>query len=461
MKKFRPYQPDQIRLLPTNLSAWLPDDHLSAFISDVVDQLDLWEFYAKYDGERGGQPPYHPLMMVKLLLYGYCIGKISSRSIEKATWEDVAFRMISANQHPDHDSIAAFRKRHLKALSKLFMQILKMAQKAGLVKLGHVSLDGTKVKANASKHKAMSYERMSKKEQELEQEIAELLKQAEEADKAEDAKYGKGKRGDELPEELRHRESRLKKIQEAKQALEEEARQEAEAQAKEVRKEIEVREKLEAEGIKKKGKLPQIPDVEAAKPAPKAQRNFTDPESRIMRDGASKSFEQAYNAQIAVDSHAQIIVAAEVVQECNDKQQLIPLVNQTKANTGQRPKAFTADAGYFSERNVTDRSASRSELYVAVGREKKDTKTEIVTRGRLSKNISVQDRMRRKLKTAVGESMYKMRKAIVEPVFGQIKEARRFRRFSFRGLESVKDEWQLICLTHNILKLYRSGFAPC
>jgi transposase len=461
MKNFRPYQPEQITLLPNILNEWLPDDHLAAFINDLVDQLDLSDFYSKYDGSKGGQPAYHPLMMAKLLLYGYCTGKISSRNIEKATWEDVAFRMIATNQHPDHDSIAAFRKKHLKALSQLFMQVLKMAQKAGLVKLGHVALDGTKVKASASKHKAMSYDRMSKKEQELEKEIAELLKQAEETDQLEDAKYGKGKRGDELPEELRRRESRLKKIREAKLSLEKEAKEEAEAKAQEVRKEIEAREKLEAEGIKKKGNLPTIPDVEAAKPEPKAQRNFTDPESRIMRDGASKSFEQAYNAQIAVDSHAQIIVAAAVVQDCNDKQQLIPLVNQTKANTGERPKAISADAGYFSERNVADRSTRRSELYVAVGKEKKNTEAEIITKGRLPKNISAKERMKRKLKTAVGQNIYKMRKAIVEPVFGQIKEARRFRRFSFRGLENVKDEWQLICLTHNILKLYRSGFTPC
>lgn len=460
MKKFRPYQPEQITILPSNLSEWLPDDHLAAFVNDLVDQLDLSEFFARYEGQRGGQPPYHPLMMVKLLLYGYCTGKVSSRGIEKATWENVAFRMIAANQHPDHDSIADFRKRHLKPLSGLFLQILKLAQKAGLVKLGHVSLDGTKIKANASKHKAMSYERMLKKEEELEKEIAELLKQAEEIDKAEDAKYGKGKRGDELPEELSRRESRLKKIREAKLSLEEEARQEAEAKVIEAKKKIAENEKLEQKGLRKRGKSVQVPNVEAAKPEPKAQRSFTDPDSRIMKDGATKGFEQAYNAQIAVDSHVQIVIAAAVVQDCNDKMQLVPMVNAAKANVGQRPKAFTADAGYFSERNVTDRSARRSELFIAVGKEK-DSKKDKAKRGRLPKSMSIQERMVRKLQTARGQIIYKMRKAIVEPVFGQIKEARRFRRFSFRGLEQVQAEWQLICLTHNILKLYRSSVSYC
>jgi len=461
MKTFKPYTPNQIYLLPPNMNDWLPEGHLAPFIADVVDQLDMKLIYASYaEGGDRGQPPYHPAMMMKLLIYAYCTGKPSSRRIERATWEEVAYRVLSADQHPDHDSIAEFRKRHLKVLSDLFLQVLRLCQKAGLVKLGHVALDGTKVKAAASKHKAMSYERMGKAEAELEKEIEELLRRAEDADAEEDAKYGKGKRGDELPEELKRRESRLAKIRAAKAALEAEAKERAVSKAKEVREELKERKAKEKEsGQKARGRTPVISDPKEATPDPKAQRNFTDPESRIMKDGASKGFEQAYNAQVAVDEESQVIVAAGVTQETNDKKQLIPMIKKVKENTRKLPEVVSADAGYFSEVNVTAKDLKTVDLYIPPDRQKHGEKQPTV-RGRPPKDLSVADRMRRKLRTKAGQEVYRFRKAIVEPVFGQIKEARRFRRFSLRGLIKVEAEWTLVCLTHNLLKLFRSGWMP-
>ncbi len=281
------YDPEQRLLLPPDLREWLPEGHLALFISDVVDELDLQPILAAYEsGDGRGRPPYHPLMMVKLLVYGYCIGRVSSRKIEKATYEDVAFRVLACNQHPDHDSIAEFRKRHLQELASLFVQVLKLCEQAGLVKLGHVAIDGSKLRANASKHKAMSYERMCEKEEQLAAEVARLLQEAAAVDEAEDQQYGKGRRGDELPAELARRESRLHKIREAKAALEEEAKVKAAAAAAAAEAKLEVRKKREAEtGKKTPGRKPQVVEVAAAKPEAKAQRKFTDPESRIMKDG--------------------------------------------------------------------------------------------------------------------------------------------------------------------------------
>ncbi|MBI4484179.1 MAG: IS1182 family transposase [Acidobacteria bacterium] len=455
MKNFKPYNPDQLFLLPPSLREWLPDGHLALFISDVVDALDLRAFVSTYqEGDGRGQPAYHPAMMVKLLLYAYCTGNPSSRKIERRTYEDVAYRVLTANQHPDHDSIADFRRRHLQALAELFGQVLQLCQKAGLVKLGHVALDGTKVKANASKHKAMSYERMGEAEKRLQQEVERLLQQAEQTDAAEDEHYGKGRRGDELPEELARRESRLKKIQEAKRALEEEAKARAAEQAEVAKAKIEQRHRQEQEtGKKAKGPWPQVPDPEQAVPEPKAQRNFTDPDSRIMKDGATKSFEQAYNAQAAVDSTAQIIVAAAVTQEANDKQQLVPMLEQVAENFGQMPSQVSADAGYFSAANVTDQRLDAVDLYVAPDRQKHGPAGDPVSEAGGTAE-SVQEQMREKIKAPQGRAIYSRRKAIVEPVFGQIKEVRGFRRFSFRGKVQVNAEWQLICLTHNLLKLF-------
>ena len=312
MRTFKPYIPDQLYLLPPALRDWLPEGHLALFISDVVDTLDLEPIFDVYEqGDGRGQPPYHPAMMVKLLIYGYCMGKPSSRKLESASYEEVGYRVLCAEQHPDHDSIAEFRKRHLEVLGGLFVQVLRLCQKAGLVKLGHVALDGTKIKANASKHKAMSYERMCKAEQELEQEVKRLLKLAEKVDGAEDQEFGQGKRGDELPAELARRDSRLNKIRQAKAELEEEARQRAEQAAVEAQAKIDERRLKEQQtGHKARGRKPEVVDPQQAVPEPKAQRNFTDADSRIMKDGATQGFVQGYNCQAVVDSQAQIIVAA-------------------------------------------------------------------------------------------------------------------------------------------------------
>jgi len=457
MKTFKPYNPDQLYLLPPALRDWLPEGHLALFISDVVDSLDLEPILSVYEqGDGRGQPPYHPVMMMKLMIYGYCKGKPSSRKIERASYEEVAYRVLAAEQHPDHDSISEFRKRHLKALSGLFVQVLRLCQRAGLVKLGHVALDGTKIKANASKHKAMSYERMCKAEKELEQEVERLLKRAEEVDRAEDKEYGQDKRGDELPAELARRESRLKKIREAKAFLEEEARDRAVKEAFQAQAKIEQRRLKEQQtGKKARGREPEVADAEKAVPEPRAQRNFTDPDSRIMKDGATHGFVQAYNAQAVVDSQAQIIVAAALTEQANDKQQLVPMLEEVESNIGEKPKKASADAGYCSETNITDKKLEGIDLYVAAGRRRHGEKIEEVIPA--GAQAGVIEQMRHKLKTAQGQAIYKMRKAIVEPVFGQIKEVRGFRRFSFRGKQKVAAEWQLICLTHNLLKLFTAN----
>lgn len=438
--RFRDYSPNQDFLLPPSLREWLPSDHLANFISDVVDAFDLSEIIDAYDNSQGGQAPFHPVMMTKLLLYAYCIGVPSSRRIEKSTYEVIPFRVLSANQHPDHDTISEFRKRHLVALSCIFLQVLELCRKAGLVKLGHVALDGTKVKANASKHKAMSYDHMEKKTDELKAEIARLLAEAEAVDAAEDTRYGRGKRGDELPDEVRFRERRLQKIEEAKRALEEEARKEARAVQP-------AAEKAKAES-----------DV---RPQPKAQRNFTDPDSRIMRDGATKAFEQAFNGQVAVDSAHQIIVAAGVTQECNDKQQVEPMVERLKRNlSGLCPKQMSLDNGYYSDENVEFLRGEGIDAYIATGRLKHGEVPPPAPRGRIPKGLTTKERMARKLRTVKGRCTYAKRKAIAEPAIGQIKEARGFRRFLLRGLENVDAEWLIICLTHNLLKLFRWSWRP-
>lgn len=331
--------------------------------------------------------------------------------------------------------------------------MLRLCQKAGLVKLGHIALDGTKVRANASKHKAMSYGRMEKKVAQLEAEVAELLRRAESADAEEDALYGKGKRRDELPEELRHKESRLRKIKDAMRALEREAEDKAKAQARRDEKRSRKRGNRKRRGRKR--------HEDSVKPDSKAQRNFTDPDSRLMVNGATKSFEQSYNCQAAVDDKAQVIVATNVTQEANDKRQVEPMVGKLKENTGGRkPGKLSADSGYFSEDNVIDLEDEGIDAYIATGRQNHGEKPLAAPRGRIPGSATVKERMSRKLRTIKGRCTYSKRKQIVEPVFGQIKQARGLRQFLFRGLEKVGVEWDLICLTHNLLKLFRSGFRP-
>jgi len=430
-KTFRPYEPDQDFLMPISMREWLPADHLAYFISDVVESLDLSAITKRYAGEERGYPPYHPGMMVKVLLYAYCIGVASSRKIEKRLCEDIAFRVLAANNTPDFRTISDFRKDHLRALAGLFLQVLKLCQKAGLVKLGHVALDGTKIKANASKHKAMSYKRMKEEEARLEAEIAELMKKAEAVDEEEDHRYGKDKRGDELPKEMAFRESRLKKIREAKEVLEGDAKREAEIAAASNKKHTGV-------------------------PADKAQRNFTDPESHIMPAPGGKHFIQAYNAQAAVDSTHQVIVAAEVTNKPTDRGQAEPMMEVVKTNTGQLPRQMSADAGYFSSDAVKNLTTIGIDVYMPPDKIGHRAVLPPAPRGRIPKNLSIADRMRRKLRTKKGKERYGLRKELPEPVFGQIKQARGFDQFLLRGSDKVSSEWKVICTGHNLLKLFRA-----
>ncbi len=424
-KTYRPYVPEQDLLLPPSLREWLPEDHLAFFVSDLIDQLDLSAITAVYEDEERGYPPYHPVMLTKVLVYAYCVGVFSSRKIQRRLVEDVAFRVLAAGNQPDFRTIADFRKTHLTALRGFFEQVLHLAREMGAPRVGRVALDGTKIKANASKHKAMSYGRMRDKQRQLREEVTDLLAQAEAADAAEDAEYGPDRRGDELPAELQRRESRLKRIREAKRALEARAKDEAAATGK---------------------------PVESAKPDPKAQYNFTDPESRIMK--GPDGFVQAYNAQVAVDE-LQLIVGQAVTQETNDKQQLMPMITTIEQQSGDTPTQLLADAGYCSDPNLTAIAATTIDAYISTRKQKHGERPGPCPHGPLPKGATIVDRMSRKLHVKTGAAVYAARKGIVEPVIGQIKHARGFRQFLLRGFEKVQGEWSLVCTTHNILKLYR------
>jgi len=457
MKTFRPYQPDQLLLLPPSIQEWLPEHHLARFVSEVVDELDLSAIEDCYTEERG-YPPYHPRMMVKVLVYGYCTGTYASRRLAAKLIEDVAYRYLAAGNQPDFRTISDFRKEHGAALSGLFNQVLKLCRKAGLVKLGRVAVDGTKVKANASKHKAMSYGRMVEKERDLKREVAEMLARAEAADREDDARYGADRSGDELPEELQRRESRLKKIREAKAALEAEAKdqaaQEAEAKKSQI---VERAREEERRGRRFGGKPPQIPDPEQAKPAPKAQRNFTDPESRIQK--TPDGFIQGYTAVLAVDQEAQVIVSQHVTPSAPEVNELLPAVDRIRLVLRRKPKQVVADAGYWSESNLEGLAERGIDGYVARHRSKHSEPPSAAPRGRIPKQMSLTERMQRKLRTQQGRAVYAQRKEIVEPVNGQIKQARGFRQFLRRGVQRVSEEWALICTAHNLLKL-RATWKP-
>ena len=425
-KTFRTYLPEQNLLLPASLREWLPDDHLAYFVSDVVDQLDLSAIESVYEEEERGQPPYHPRMMTKILVYGYCVGVFSSRRIQKRLVEDVAFRVLAAGNQPDFRTISDFRKLHLQALEELFQQMLRLTLETGTMKLGRVALDGSKVKGNASKHKAMSYGRTKETEKRLREEVRKLLKQAEAADQEEDSRYGRDRRGDELPAELQRRETRIARIGEAKRALEERAREQAKSEGK---------------------------DPEEAQPTKKAQYNFTDPESRILK--GPDGFVQGYNTQIAVEPVFQLIVGQRVTQAANDKQQMVPLLEAIEKQSGQKPEAVLADNGYCSDENLKYLARKRMEGFVATGKQKHGERRKPCQRGPLPREASRVARMERKLETKVGAAVYATRKFIVEPVFGQIKQARGFRQFLLRGIEKVRGEWALICMTHNLLKFHK------
>jgi transposase len=439
-KDFRPWKIDEAQLLPPRVQDYVPEDHLSRLVVGLVrEELDLSAIYGSYRSVLG-QPPYDPRMMTALLLHGYASGIYSSRRIAKAAVERADFMMIVAGDPPDFRTIAEFRRRHLEALVGLFVQVLKLAEKAGLVRLGHVALDGTKIKANASKHKAMSYERMKKREAELAAEVDRWLRAAEAADAEEDKLYGT-KRGDEMPDWVADKEKRLAKIRQAKAELEAEAKA---AAAEEERRRAEAR--RIAEGRKTNGKTPSPPQDE---PAGKAQRNFTDPDSRILK--TKDGYIQGYNAQAAVDATAQIIVAHGLTASTSDHGQLVGLLDGVEANLGTRPKEASADNGYLSEANLAAMADRGINAYIATGRAKHPAEVKRKLSGPLTQ--AMQD----KLKRAGRRSRYRLRKQTVEPVFGQIKQARGFRQFLLRGIEKVKAEWAMICTAHNLTKLARAA----
>ena len=432
-KTFRPWQVDQGLLLPASVHDYVPVDHLAHFVRDLVrDRLDLSAIVEVYDEARG-YPPYDPIMMTALLLYGYSRGVYSSRKLAQACEERLDFMAVTALNKPDFRTISDFRKRHLEALAALFVQVLRLCQKAGLVKLGHVALDGTKIKANASKHKAMSYGRMKTAQPDLAAQVSGWLEAAEAVDAREDADHGTDRRGDEMPDWMADKKKRLDKITEAMQALEAEARAEAEAKAKRPQK-------------YRGGRKPKTPP---GTPKDSAQRNFTDPESRIMkgRDG----FIQGYNAQAAVDAGHQVIVAQDLTANASDQGQLEPMVDAIKTNTGRKPRELSADTGYCSEDNLKALADRNIRGYIATGRQKHPDGGEAKKRGPRV------EAMRQRLKRGGHRSRYRLRKQLPEPVFGQIKQARGFRQFLLRGLDNVKAEWAMICIAHNLLKLAKAG----
>lgn len=538
MKGYKEWNPRQGFLLPPNPLEWLPDHHVVHFLLDVVADLDVSEMEEAIQAkDHRGTRPFPPRMMVAVLLYGYCVGTVSSRKLEAATYNDIGFRVLCGGNHPDHSTICNFRKRFINGLAGLFVQVLRLCQEAGLVKLGHVALDGTKMQGNASKHKAMSHSRMKKKEAELEAEIKALLEQAEKVDAAEDEQFGKDKRGDELPDELRFKEKRRQKIREAREALEAEAARAHAEHKRELAKKA-AREAEEAEGetverahkraargekkaresasravekaearaanaaeeadrlessartpaaqrqataASKKLKAAQR-DLEKAKalestqrsedgndalpehrvpfdrhgdPKPNAQRNFTDPDSRIMKAG--DGYLQGYNCQAAVDEASQIIVAHAATNQPPDQEHLRPMLDQVIENCDQAPATFTADAGYWSAENAKYCESRDTDAYISPNR-KPDQAEE---HGVDSDESQRRDAMRSKVTSDTGKAIYAKRKWTVEPVFGQIKEARGFRRFLLRGIDLVRGEWALVCTAHNLLKLFGALSARC
>jgi transposase len=429
-KTFRPWDVDQAWLLPASIHDFVPPEHPAHLVRDIVrGELDLAAIVSAYEEERG-QPPYHPAMMVALLLYAYSRGVYSSRQIARGCEERLDFQAVTALNRPDFRTISDFRKRHLPALADLFKQVLLLCRRAGLVGFGHVALDGTKIKANASKHKAMSYGRMVEAEDELAGEVAAWLERAAAADAADDAEHGDDRRGDEVPDWMREKQKRLERIRAAKDELEAEATAAADAKAAEPQR-------------YRGGRKPKHPP---GIPKPRAQRNFTDPDSQIMigRDG----FIQAYNAQAAVDGHRQIILAHRLSNNPDDHAALVPLVDGVTANTGRKPTEISGDAGFCSEANLTELGERNIRAYLATGRAGHPAGSPVKPKGG-----PLVQAMRAKLKRAGYRSRYRLRKQIVEPVFGQIKQARGFRQFLLRGINKVAAEWALVCIAHNLSKL--------
>lgn len=437
--RYRPYEPDQPFLLPPSLREWLPEHHLAYFISDTIDQLDLSPLHQPYQGDGRRNQPYHPTMLVKVLIYAYASGVFSSRKIAKRLVEDVALRVLAAGNRPDFRTINRFRQQHLETFGQLFVAVVRLAKKMGLLKLGTVALDGTKIKANASRHKAMSYQRMREEEQRLQQEIAQLLQQAEQVDAAEDALYGEDNSGDEVPEELKRREDRLQKIREAKQALEEEQAAQDREQGRQP-----------GDGQFTSGTRPQGGRSKCKRkfgePPPKTQRNFSDPESRIMK--SQQGFEQCYNAQAVVEAGQQLIVAQQVGQNAADNRSLIEMVDQVKNNTGRKPQRVLADAGYKGEDNLQALEERKIRGFVAQRRESKTERG-----GPPQGSGPATQRMVKRLKDRRGKRQYARRKGLVEPAFGWAKQVLGFRQFSLRGLKKVQGEWSLVTLALNLRRM--------
>ncbi len=430
---FRPYQPDQTLLLPTSLREWLPEGHLADHVSDLVDGLDLSAFYARYEGDGRRKSPYEPAMMLKLLIYGYATGVFSSRGIARRLEEDVAFRVLGAGNFPSHRTICEFRRRHLEDFRRLFAEVVALAREMGVANFGKLSVDGTKVRANASKRKAMSYGRMLAEERRLEGEIEALVERARETDAAEDARFGEAFRGDELPAELRRREDRLAAIAAARERLEARQREADEARGRKP-------------GMKRnpRGGRPYKRDY--GEPDEKAQDNFTDPESRIMNT-SQEGFQQCYNAQLAVEGANQLIVAAEVSPSASDQGHLVTLLDDVEATHGERPATVLADAGYCNEADLATLEDRGVDGHVALGRE---GRSEVAAD---AEKHPAKARMAAKLATAAGRAQYAQRKWLSEAPHGWIKEALGFRRFSLRGLDKVRGEWDLVCLALNIRRL--------
>lgn len=437
---YRPYFPDQGLLLPSSLSEWLPEDHLAYFISDAVDAMDLDAFHARYEGDGRRRQPFDPRMMVKVLIYGYASGVFSSRKMARKLHEDVAFRVLCANNYPAHRTIREFRQLHLQEFSALFVQVVKLAQEAGLVSLGRVGVDGTKIKANASKHKAMSYARMQEEEARLKREIAGLLKQAEAQDQADEDRYGPDDHNGGLPAELKRRSDRLKVIEEAKARLEERQRQADKADARTV----------DDDGVTR-GMTGRRCRHGYGVPRPDAQDNFTDPDSRIMPTSGG-GFEQCYNAQAAVDEGSQLIVAADLINGNAEAAMLLPMVDQVELNTGASPQRVLADTNYASEAGFRELESRQIGAYVALGKEHKQRTVRI--------NLPATRRMLQRLQTPEGRAHYRRRKVIPEPVFGWIKQVLGFRSFSLRGITAVSAEWRLMCAAANLKRMHRLAWLP-
>ena len=432
---FRPYLPEQALLLPPSLTDWLPQGHLAYFVLDTIEALDLAGFYERYEGDGRRNQPYEPRMMLKVLVYAYATGTFSSRKIARKLEEDVAYRVLGAENFPAHRTIAEFRLKHLKEFEDLFMQVVRIAREVGLVKLGTIAIDGTKIKANASKHKAMSHGHMLKEEQRLRDEIRDLTKRASEQDLDEDGLYGAEFRGDEIPAELSRRNERLSKIKAARERLE--ARQ-AEEDRNAGRRPGDDEDGPEGKrGPDFKRKFGEVPD--------KKQENFTDPESRIMK--TSNGFEQCYNAQAAIDDESLLIVAVEVTNNAGDVGRLVPMLDAVEATVGEQPQRVLADAGYRSEANLIALEARGIDGYVALGREGKK-----VTAG-VGAGQEATVRMKSKLATKQGTAHYRRRKYLAEPPFGWIKSCLGFRQFRLRGIAKVGSEWMLMSLATNLRRM--------